>query len=107
MTVTRIIFSNCFRSNFCRCTGGELFDKIAEGETLSESYCQQLLVQIGSALQYLHRKGIVHRDLKPENMLFRYPGEDSPITLADFGFAKRITEGETLSTPVSHLLQPF
>jgi len=84
------------------CTGGELFDKLAEAEGLqglSEAFCRQILTQTGSAVYHLHRKGMVHRDLKPENLLFRNPGEDSDIALADFGFAKRITEGETLTTP--------
>jgi calcium/calmodulin-dependent protein kinase I len=32
--------------------------------------------------------GFVHRDLKPENILLAYPGEDSPVKIADYGFAK-------------------
>jgi calcium/calmodulin-dependent protein kinase I len=33
---------------------------------------------------------VVHRDLKPENILYSDTSEDSPIKIADFGFAQRV-----------------
>ena len=35
---------------------------------------------------------VVHRDLKPENLLLCSESDDSDIKIADFGFAKRISE---------------
>lgn len=52
---------------------------------------------MASALKLLHSKKIVHRDLKPENILMLTTDEDSPIKVADFGFAKQLDE-DTLKT---------
>jgi len=79
--------------------GGELFDRMMERGRFSEEYTRYILRQIGSAVAYLHRKNIVHRDLKPENMLFDDRTGLSRICLADFGFAKIVSEGESLNTP--------
>lgn len=38
--------------------------------------------QINSALEYMHRLGMVHRDIKPENLLI---GEDGQVKICDFG----------------------
>lgn len=42
-----------------------------------------LLLQLLSALVYLHRRGILHRDLKPENILV----VDGRVKVLDFGLA--------------------
>jgi serine/threonine protein kinase len=44
-----------------------------------------LLIQVASALDYLHSKKIVHRDLKPENVLISDSGD---AVLSDFGLSK-------------------
>lgn len=49
--------------------GGELFYKITERGCLSEDQARYVLLQILSALDYMHRKGIIHRDLKPVSVL--------------------------------------
>lgn len=53
-------------------SGGELFDVLDEQPDYryGETEAVQLMLQILSALRYLHSKGIVHRDLKLENFLF-------------------------------------
>lgn len=48
-------------------------------------------VQIGSALEHLHKYGIVYRDLKPENILMNDQGY---VKLADFGMAKHLKGDE-------------
>ncbi|KAH9260719.1 hypothetical protein BASA81_001186 [Batrachochytrium salamandrivorans] len=61
-------------------------------EFYSERDAQAVLRSVASALKLLHSKKIVHRDLKPENILLQTMEEDSPIKLADFGFAKQLNE---------------
>jgi len=61
-----------------------------EKSHFSEEEAAPIFRQIIDAIKYLHGRGITHRDLKPENILFRTKSPDSPIVLADFGFAKRV-----------------
>src|SRR5262249_43812900 len=58
-----------------------------------------MLRQMGSALQALHRLGLVHRDVKPEN-IFLCPRPDKTGTYAkllDFGIAKQVRSAERLT----------
>ncbi|KAF7456712.1 putative calcium signaling protein kinase RAD53 [Cryptosporidium felis] len=77
--------------------GGELFYKIVECGSLSESSARHILRQIVEALSYMHSKEIIHRDLKPENILIQktYPGDYFRIKVADFGVAKFLRNGYT------------
>ncbi|OMJ78205.1 hypothetical protein SteCoe_22051 [Stentor coeruleus] len=49
--------------------GGDLFDRIVELKSFSETQASQIILQILLAVNYLHNCGIVHRDIKPENIL--------------------------------------
>jgi serine/threonine-protein kinase PpkA len=49
-----------------------------------------LLRQIVSALNAIHKLGLVYRDLKPENLMFRSDGGE--LVLVDFGIVKNIGE---------------
>ncbi|NJS35400.1 MAG: protein kinase [Brachymonas sp.] len=49
-----------------------------------------LLRQIVSALDAIHRLGLVYRDLKPDNLMFRSQGGE--LVLVDFGIVKNIGE---------------
>ena len=42
----------------------------------------------------MHEKSIIYRDLKPENLLIDKEGH---IKIADFGFAKKLTNDRTLT----------
>ena len=80
-------------------SGGELFDRIVEKEKYTEREARRVIKQLTEAMSYSHSKGIAHRDLKPENVLLRDKNDDTSIKIADFGFAKIITEGELMKTP--------
>jgi len=69
-------------------TGGELFDKIVEKGSYTESEASTLVRKIVSAVDYLHGIDIVHRDLKPENLLLKRADDDLEVALADFGLSK-------------------
>ncbi len=78
------------------CHGGELFDRLDEQPNYhyKEEQCANLVIQIVSAVQYLHSQGIVHRDLKLENFLFSKPDSDSDLKMIDFGLSKHLKYGE-------------
>ena len=45
-----------------------------------------LMIQISSAIAYLHSKHIIHRDIKPENIMI--DPNTKKIKIIDFGFAR-------------------
>ncbi|KAK5131004.1 hypothetical protein LTR08_001417 [Meristemomyces frigidus] len=54
-------------------------------EPFRPSETKTLLLQLGSALEFLHARCILHRDLKTSNILLNNRGE---LKLADFGMAR-------------------
>ncbi|XP_034742616.1 death-associated protein kinase 3 [Etheostoma cragini] len=75
-------------------SGGELFDFLAEKESLTEEEATQFLKQILDGVQYLHSKRIAHFDLKPENIMLLDKNAPNPrIKLIDFGIAHQIKAG--------------
>ena len=72
--------------------GGELFDRIVSKAHYTEKEARDLIKSLLETLNYMHTVGVVHRDLKPENLLLCSESDDSDIKIADFGFAKRISE---------------
>ncbi|KOC68480.1 Ribosomal protein S6 kinase alpha-5 [Habropoda laboriosa] len=77
-------------------SGGEL---LRRPRPFSEQQASRIMRQLASAVRFMHSRGVVHRDLKPENIVFANMGEDSPVKIVDFGFA-RIKRGcEPLHTP--------
>lgn len=77
------------------CSGGELFDYLAEKGRISEEEARHIFGQICLAVNYLHGKGIVHRDLKLENVLL---DERCRVKLGDFGFTREFDRGAYLET---------
>ncbi|XP_063074518.1 death-associated protein kinase 3 [Engraulis encrasicolus] len=75
-------------------SGGELFDFLAEKESLTEEEATQFLKQILDGVNYLHSKQIAHFDLKPENIMLLDKNVPNPrIKLIDFGIAHQIKAG--------------
>nr|XP_012229128.1 PREDICTED: LOW QUALITY PROTEIN: ribosomal protein S6 kinase alpha-5 [Linepithema humile] len=77
-------------------SGGELLQR---RRSFSERQARRVMRQLASAVRYMHTRGVVHRDLKPENIVFVHQGEDSPVKIVDFGFARMKSNCEPLHTP--------
>jgi len=78
--------------------GSELFDRIVEKGYYSERNTINIVRQILSAVQYLHKMGIAHRDLKPENLLCSGTDTDEVVKIADFGLSKMFSGDTPLTT---------
>ncbi|XP_060030314.1 death-associated protein kinase 2 isoform X6 [Erinaceus europaeus] len=75
-------------------SGGELFDFLAQKESLSEEEATSFIKQILDGVSYLHAKQIAHFDLKPENIMLLDKNIPIPhIKLIDFGLAHEIEDG--------------
>jgi serine/threonine protein kinase len=72
--------------------GGELFDRIVQKNHYNELVARDLVRIFLETLDFLHTNGIVHRDLKPENLLLASKDDDTNVKIADFGFAKHVSE---------------
>jgi serine/threonine-protein kinase len=89
-------------------TGHSLAQQIRSGP-ISPQSAARLLVKIASAVAYAHANGVIHRDLKPGNILLS-AGEGSGVfsagqgldscdpKITDFGLAKRLGDGDNLTT---------
>jgi len=64
---------------------------------LSEKRSANIVYQIASGLNYLHKYGVLHRDLKPENIMLSDMGENSVIKIMDFGLSKILGPNEKVA----------
>jgi calcium/calmodulin-dependent protein kinase I len=78
--------------------GGELFDRIVAKAYYNEKEARDTCKIVLEAVEYCHANNVAHRDLKPENLLLVHQDKDSEVKIADFGFAKRCTKPQSLTT---------
>jgi len=83
--------------------GGDLFHLLTTHPKhgVTEAYAAKTVVQMLSAVAFLHSRNICHRDLKLENWVLE-SGRDvwSPLKLIDFGLSTHFTPGHRLSRVV-------
>ena len=81
------------------CPGGDLFSKVRRarerGRPFPEARVVTWLMQLVSALAYIHSKKIMHRDLKTQNVFI---GRDGSLRLGDFGLAKVLERTDDFAT---------
>jgi len=64
------------------------------------------MIQIVSAVSYLHHKKIMHRDLKPLNIIFTDDSHEN-IKIIDFGFATAYIDGFYLTKRLGTVIQLY
>uniref|UniRef100_A0AC35G8F9 Protein kinase domain-containing protein n=1 Tax=Panagrolaimus sp. PS1159 TaxID=55785 RepID=A0AC35G8F9_9BILA len=74
-------------------SGGTLLQYILNRNQIDEAEVARIFRQLCEAIYCLHHTlGVVHRDIKMENILL---DENKDIKLADFGFARHISQAQT------------
>ncbi len=84
-------------------TGGHPFlaMQLIDGVILSDVNADErglvkLIRDVAEALHYAHEQGVVHRDVKPENIMV---ARTNRVYVMDFGLAKQIEAGTSVSLP--------
>lgn len=79
--------------------GGKLLDLLNETHGFSDREAANVMIQLFSAVEYLHNKNIIHRDIKLDNILLINKSDSFKdylnIKLIDFGTSKYLGKGET------------
>ncbi len=81
--------------------GATLRDHLFAVGHLGTKESLEIIEQVLSALVYAHRAGIIHRDIKPENIMIT---SDGRAKLGDFGLARAVSMGNTLTADANVLL---
>ncbi|KAM9385812.1 obscurin [Pholidichthys leucotaenia] len=76
------------------CPGKELLYSLAARDLYAETHVAELLIQILTAIDYLHSRRVIHLDLKSDNMLV---DDCDHVKIVDFGSAQSFTPGQPLN----------
>ncbi|MDB9311655.1 protein kinase, partial [Spirulina sp. CS-785/01] len=68
--------------------GLTLQQELEQQGVFSEAQIREVLADLLSILQFVHRNHVIHRDIKPENIIRRQA--DGKLVLVDFGAAKAV-----------------
>ena len=69
------------------CSQGDLYEAIRlERGPQSTEHVRRFMLQLISAVEYMHAHGLYHRDIKPENIFI---DQDGSMKLGDFGLATK------------------
>ncbi|CAL5871805.1 uncharacterized protein PFLUO_LOCUS6058 [Penicillium psychrofluorescens] len=69
------------------CTNGDLYEAIRlDRGPLETEHVRDFMLQLVSAVEFMHANGLYHRDIKPENIFLT---QDGSMKLGDFGLASR------------------
>jgi len=74
--------------------GGSLAEALARDGALSPARVLAVARDCCGGLAYAHAAGLVHRDLKPQNLLL---DPDCRVKIADFGIARTLDDGTSLT----------
>lgn len=74
--------------------GGSLAEMLARDGALTPARVVAVARDCCSGLAYAHAAGLVHRDLKPQNLLL---DRDGRVKIADFGIARTLDDGTSLT----------
>ncbi len=68
------------------------------GKNLTSKQLKQIMLELSTAVLFLHSVGIIHRDLKPENVLIsKKENGDITVKLIDFGFSRVLGKLDNLN----------
>ena len=94
-------FFRYFALELCEASMDKLFLK--EGDP--QKCCRRMppredvLYQLATGLEYIHKNGMIHRDIKPQNVLIWVNPKNEQVLMkwADFGLSKEVNERGTCS----------